>query len=584
MYQEYLAEFWYSAKALENSKVSFLIPTGEAIKGGSSKAPTGSKIGHSKRRKESSSAMYSNPGQPSVSTLVDTEMHKEDHQATGDLTSLGVTNKEIANPQLSSGVSALNLNKPIFSAYFIIHSESASGHDVSTDFTAKADPGLSALNDSIPPQQGMDEGTKSTSYDHISAGTDPHVLADQTKSASTAIHGDKEKASSTIKLEDLTKLVSQIQPSFKDLDSPKDDHVIIVNESDKDDPNAKTKDTSVLRSSSPRFSQVLESTSSKARDQSIPALSGQADMIPTEGEKDTNHATISQLFQRRAEKDAEAEGEHIHLTEEQINHQKKLAEEAKAEAAKQEGEARKAKLIDLLGPKIVHKYYKYKLQYDRYCDLMLNRRAESRITKCDVLTKNGPIIVKVYIEDGTSEVIPNFKACDLYLELGINLDIPLSMQDPLEKLNDLANKKRKYADDIHDYFKANKRLKSSVQYEDHSPGTVLNEPVLEIFFRLHEGLRLDDHAKTFSSLLLAKVDKRNLNPLKQMRTIEQLRLNRKEEEIYEELDREGREKERRLDCYVKEIRTTRPSPCVKKGIYSALATLGRLRAFNMDQA
>ncbi|GJS92197.1 hypothetical protein Tco_0774833 [Tanacetum coccineum] len=130
-------------------------------------------------------------------------------------------------------------------------------------------------------------------------------------------------------------------------------------------------------------------------------------------------------------------------------------------------------------------------------------------------------------------------------ELGINLDIPLSKQDPLDKLNDLENKKRKHADEIHDYFKANKRLKSSVQYEDHLPGTVLNEPVLgmilfnsyhrhdfvkvedlrdfpntmlytvqEIFFRLHQGPGLDDHARTFNSLLLAKVDKRNLNPLK----------------------------------------------------------------------
>ncbi|GJY38880.1 hypothetical protein Tco_0425244 [Tanacetum coccineum] len=62
-------------------------------------------------------------------------------------------------------------------------------------------------------------------------------------------------------------------------------------------------------------------------------------------------------------------------------------------------------------------------------------------------------------------------------ELGINLDITLSEQDPLDKLNDLANKKRKHADDIHDYFKANKRLKSSVQYEDHVPGTVLNKLV-----------------------------------------------------------------------------------------------------------
>ncbi|GJU92224.1 hypothetical protein Tco_1304647 [Tanacetum coccineum] len=62
-------------------------------------------------------------------------------------------------------------------------------------------------------------------------------------------------------------------------------------------------------------------------------------------------------------------------------------------------------------------------------------------------------------------------------ELGINLDIPLSKQDPLDKLNDLANKKRKHADNIQDYFKENKRLKSSVQYEDHLPGTVLNEPI-----------------------------------------------------------------------------------------------------------
>ncbi|GKE02374.1 hypothetical protein Tco_1390357 [Tanacetum coccineum] len=98
-------------------------------------------------------------------------------------------------------------------------------------------------------------------------------------------------------------------------------------------------------------------------------------------------------------------------------------------------------------------------------------------------------------------------------ELGTNLDIPLSKQDPLDKLNDLANKRRKQVDDIHDYFKANKRLKLSVQYEDHLPGIVLNEPVLG----------LDDHARTFSSLLLAEIDKRKLNPLKQMRVIKQLR-------------------------------------------------------------
>ncbi|GJT97845.1 hypothetical protein Tco_1093363 [Tanacetum coccineum] len=63
-------------------------------------------------------------------------------------------------------------------------------------------------------------------------------------------------------------------------------------------------------------------------------------------------------------------------------------------------------------------------------------------------------------------------------ELGIDLDRPLSEQDPLDRLNDLANKKRKHADYIHDFSRANKRLKSSVQYKDHPTGTVLNEPVL----------------------------------------------------------------------------------------------------------
>ncbi|GJS48767.1 hypothetical protein Tco_0598888 [Tanacetum coccineum] len=63
------------------------------------------------------------------------------------------------------------------------------------------------------------------------------------------------------------------------------------------------------------------------------------------------------------------------------------------------------------------------------------------------------------------------------------------------------------------FFRANKRLKSSVQYKDHPAATVLNEPVLG----------LDDHVRTFSSLLLAEIDKRNLNPLKQMRFIEQPR-------------------------------------------------------------
>ncbi|GJS20729.1 hypothetical protein Tco_0449361 [Tanacetum coccineum] len=109
------------------------------------------------------------------------------------------------------------------------------------------------------------------------------------------------------------------------------------------------------------------------------------------------------------------EGEQIHLTKELINQQNKIEEEAKAEAARREGEIRKEELIDLLGPEVVNKYYNDKLQYDMYYDKMLNRRAESRITNYDILTKKGPITLKVYREDGTSEIIPEFKAWDLHL-------------------------------------------------------------------------------------------------------------------------------------------------------------------------
>ncbi|GKD88822.1 hypothetical protein Tco_1364329, partial [Tanacetum coccineum] len=41
-----------------------------------------------------------------------------------------------------------------------------------------------------------------------------------------------------------------------------------------------------------KFAEVLESTSTKARDQSVPT-GGQADIIPVEGKKDTNQANIS---------------------------------------------------------------------------------------------------------------------------------------------------------------------------------------------------------------------------------------------------------------------------------------------------
>ncbi|GJZ62360.1 hypothetical protein Tco_0618497 [Tanacetum coccineum] len=557
------------------------------------RVPQGIKPGAKPRHKKHSTSLkqpyVSSKEATQVSTPVDTGMHKEDQQATGGPTSLGVTSKVRVNPQLSSG------------------------NDASVASTTEVNPGNSAPSDFVPQQQGMNEGTKNTSYDHL----------------------------------------------FADLDSPKDDPVIVVDDSNEDEDdevhatkNVETEDTLVPKSSSPMSSQIQELTNQvlirqsqkhklelekkkaeaeaallkaqpsfpnveqlkellfnelteevKELKQQVHELEieliGELKEIPSKLEEFTK--TITSLTSQVAElktlkwelpeefvsppvqaasvqsklktldallsillnvikalnkfcsesssqpegeqtkidkgkkamssKDAKEEstesnsddetthvpgstvesskkkelkgfdfvtkdGEHVHLTkeqinvqkkieEEQINTQKKIEEEAKAEAARREGEIRKKELIDLLGPEVVNKYYNDKLQYDRYCDKMLNRRAKSRITNCDILTRKGPITLKVYREDDTSKIIPEFKASDLHI--------------------------------------ANKRVKLSVQNKDHPAGTVLNKPVLEIFFRLHQGPGLDDHARTFSSLLLAKIDKRNLNPLKQIRVIKQLR-------------------------------------------------------------
>ncbi|GJS53476.1 hypothetical protein Tco_0626838 [Tanacetum coccineum] len=223
----------------------------------------------------------------------------------------------------------------------------------------------------------------------------------------------------------------------------------------------------------------------KTKDNSV-SSAGQAGTQLAEGEKITNQPPSlnkgkKALSSEEAEKEStntDSDVDETHMTRSMVESsriKKKIEEEAKAEAVKRESEVRKEELVDLLG--------------------------------LEVVNKKGPITLKVYKEDGTSEIIPNFKASDLHLGEW--------REDPLNKLNDHANKKRKYVDDIHDYFKANKILKSLVQYEDHLAGTVLNEHAL--------GPGLDDHARTFSSFLLAEVDKRNLNPLKQMKVIEQLR-------------------------------------------------------------
>ncbi|GKE37635.1 hypothetical protein Tco_1461040 [Tanacetum coccineum] len=103
----------------------------------------------------------------------------------------------------------------------------------------------------------------------------------------------------------------------------------------------------------------------------------------SDSDDDETHLTGSMVESSKIKKvktfDFVTEGRK-HLTEEQINQQKKIKEDAKAKIAKRESEVRKEELVDILG------------------------------------TEVGLISLKVYRENGTSEVISNFKAS--YLHLG----------------------------------------------------------------------------------------------------------------------------------------------------------------------
>ncbi|GKE55729.1 hypothetical protein Tco_1494914 [Tanacetum coccineum] len=144
----------------------------EATKSVSSKAPIDSKTGSSRKRKESNSAKDSNPSQPLVSTPADTGMHKEDQQAAGGPTSLGV---------------------------------------ISTDLNVLADK------------------TKSISDGLETILTTPEI------GTRNAAKPSEEIKFGEIMLEDLAKLVPNVKANFKDLDLLEDDPIIVVDDSEEDE-------------------------------------------------------------------------------------------------------------------------------------------------------------------------------------------------------------------------------------------------------------------------------------------------------------------------------------------------------------
>ncbi|GKA13283.1 hypothetical protein Tco_0692929 [Tanacetum coccineum] len=184
------------------------------------------------------------------------------------------------------------------------------------------------------------------------------------------------------------------------------------------------------------FATIIENASSKATDKGVPSA-GYANASPAEREKNKNQAakdvdntnlnqqptttTLPTTSSFQAPLFPKNKGKEVmslkmlKMKRLKIEEQKRIKESLKAELAKQEVEKVKSELVDLMGNDVVTQYYNKKLMYDKYCDKVLKRRKSSKITNCDVLTTKGPITLKVYMEDGTNEVISNLKVSDLHL-------------------------------------------------------------------------------------------------------------------------------------------------------------------------
>nr|GEW06107.1 putative ribonuclease H-like domain-containing protein [Tanacetum cinerariifolium] len=417
-----------------------------------------------------------------ASTPVVAELHKEAQKATGVPTSLRVTNEEGANPQVSSG---------------------------------------------------NNKGPNKRSLDHMFAGTNPTILVDKTKSTRDGLkiaHIETCTNLESNKSKRRAKLMKMFPLELKSATLPLISLALSLTQKD-----IKLKDLSKLVHDvgSSRISPQPEGELNK-KDIGKNAMSlKDTEEEGNDSESDDANLTGSKVESSKKKKLKQFD---FNLIANQIKEQKKLKELAKANLAKQEVKLGKEELVDLLEIDVVIKYYKAKLQYEKYYDKLLNRKAQSRITNYDVLTRKGPITLKVYREDGTDEVILNFKASDLHLgkwrevvkaclnrtgkewstiykqiqtrieylhktkeELGIDLDKPLTLGMIL--FNTFHRQEFLTIEDFGDF-----------------PNEMMYN-VQEIFFRLFQGLGLNDQARTFSSLILAEVNKKNLNPLKQMRAI-----------------------------------------------------------------
>nr|GEV63221.1 hypothetical protein [Tanacetum cinerariifolium] len=409
----------------------------------------------SKIETQSNSTKDKIPSHPSPSTLVVGEMHKEAQQAAGSLTSLGAISEEGAHPQLSS------------------------------DFTAEADPGPSASNDSILPQQAdLMKDTRSAFFTPDFPPDEPiNVLEEggqeEVKKAKETPTTSQDVLEDTSAAAEAEVASLNVKPSYPDINQF---ITLLVN-------SLKPKLSKLLASHD--FASCLP-TDLKELPSKIIGLSREnkelkqhikymeiellRDLKVIPSKVETFTFTISNLSSQEKLKTLDSLPGLLKTVTNTLNRFATMVESAsgatttsvpsadKATASPAEGEKDadtnlKNKLVDLLGIDIVTQYYNKKLLYERYCEKMKKRRQSSKIISCDVLTKKGPVSLKREVvqacpdikEKGWKTIYELIKTRMEYLEqtekeLHIDFNKSLQEQNPMDELNELANKKRKRTD------------------------------------------------------------------------------------------------------------------------------------------
>ncbi|GJZ40889.1 hypothetical protein Tco_0587775 [Tanacetum coccineum] len=467
-----------------------------------------------------------------VFTPVVGEIHKEAQQAAGDPTSLRATNKEGAHPHLSS-----DQTKSARDGLKTTHTDSSTSKESNANDISKKIK-MKDLSDLL-------KDTRSTFFTPDSPQDEPIIVSDESKEEETekdedshaTSHNKKEleQQKATAKAEvaspkakppypDINQLtdllVTSLKPAFSKLLASHDFASCLPTELKK------------LPSKFTKLSGEIKELKKHVKDMEI-ELPGDLIEIPTKLETFTFTISILVSSVQKRLKTLVSLPSLLNKVTETLNRFATMMEIAsrattkdvlsagQATASPAEGEKNTTKdaetnlqneLVDLLGIDVVEQYHNKKLLFDNYCVKMMKRRKSSKIINCDVLTQKGPISLKVYGEDGTIEVIANFKVSDLHLaewrevvhdypdrkekrwkpiygliktrmeyidqtekELKIDFNKPLKEQDPLNELNELANKKRKRTS----YLK------------DHSSGTETEEGLwLELQFNLVDNSKL----------------------------------------------------------------------------------------------